>query len=87
MTVIWHLDDLTVLYGDSVEITKFANYLVYMYGKWQETDGVLREVHDYIIVDLYYAKKGEIQVSINKYLDNIFIKFWRKEEVSDHPSY
>ena len=60
MIVAWNTNKLKVLHKDPFEITMFATYLGSIYGDSIE---VCRgNLHDYLIMDLYYYKKGYIQL-------------------------
>ena len=79
MTVCWHVDDLKVSHMDEFEITKFADYLVGIYGdKLTAHHG---DVHDYLGMDLDYSEKGNMKVSMIKYLMNLLQEF--PEELGD----
>jgi hypothetical protein len=79
MTVCWHVDDLKVSHMDEFEITKFADYLVGIYGdKLTAHHG---DVHDYLGMDLDYSEKGVVKVSMIKYLTNLLQEF--PEELGD----
>jgi hypothetical protein len=73
MIVTWHVDDLKVSHKDSFEITKFAEYLSGIYGdKLTVHRG---KIHDYLGMDLDFSKKGEVRVSMIKYLHKILEEF------------
>jgi len=60
MTVRWYVDDLQVSHMDEFEITKFADYLVGIYGdKLTAHHG---DVHDYLGMDLDCSEKGRVKV-------------------------
>ena len=65
MNMTWHVNDLKVSHKNPFKITKFATYLVSIYG---EKLSVKRgKVHDYLGMDLDYSKKGAVKVPMSKY--------------------
>ena len=65
MTVIWHVDDLKISHVDEKEDTKFANWMKEIYG---EKLTIHREkIHDYLGMDMYWTKDGQVSISMIKY--------------------
>ena len=73
MTVTWYVDNLKVSHEDPAEITKFANYLVVIYGEKLTVHRGL--VHNYLGMDLDYTTKGKVGISMIKYVDKILERF------------
>ena len=69
MTATWHVDELKVSHKDPLETTKFAHYLSLQYGKKLTVNR--GKVHGYLGMDLDYSRKGEVKVSIIKYLQKV----------------
>ena len=69
MTVTWHVDDLKVSHEDPFEITKFAHFLSKIYG--QKLVVHRGKYHDYLGMDLDYSHKGEVNISMIKYLKKV----------------
>ena len=66
MTVTWHVDDLKVSHVESIEVTKFILSMAKIYGP---NITVSRgPVHDYLGMDLDYSERGNIKISMIKYL-------------------
>ena len=57
-TVTWHIDDLKVSHKDPFKITKFATYLLSIYGK--KLSVKRGKVHNYLGIDLDYSEKGSV---------------------------
>ena len=73
MTMVWHVDDLKVSHLKPLEIMKFACYLSHIFGpKLAVKRG---NIHDYLGMDLDYSEKGQVKVSMIKYLKKILAAF------------
>ena len=72
MKVVWHVDDLKVSHKSEFDITRFADYLISIYGGLSSSGG---KVHDYLGTNLDFNDKVELQVSIMPYLINVQKEF------------
>ena len=72
MTVVWHVNDLKVSQKSEFEITRFADYLISIYGGLSSSRG---KVHDYLGMNLDLSDKGKLQVSMIPYLINLLKEF------------
>jgi hypothetical protein len=73
MTITWHVDDIKVSHVDPFQITKFASYLASIYG-----EGLVvhcGKIHNYLGMDLNFAKEGLAQISMITYTTKILINF------------
>ena len=70
MTVTWQVDDLKASHRDDMELTKLVLFLAKKYG--DKITFKRRMVHDYLGVDVYYSRKGVVQLSVMKHLENVF---------------
>ena len=68
MKVVWHVDDLKVSHKSDFEITRFADYLISIYGGLSNSQG---KVHDYLGMNIDFIDKGKLQVSMKTYLLNV----------------
>ena len=67
------MDDLQVSHKDLCEITKFAVFLSSIYVK--ELPVHRGKVHNYLGVDFDYSMRGEVKISMIKYLNNVIKEF------------
>ena len=72
MKVLWHVDDLKVYHNSEFDITRFADYLISIYGGMSSSRG---KVHDYIGMNLDFSEKVKLQVSMIPYLINVLKEF------------
>ena len=68
MMVVWHVDDLKVSYKKTEEIPKLAIHLSKVYGDVKVKRG---HVLEYLGMTLDYSVKGQVQVSMVPYIQNI----------------
>ena len=71
--LIWHVDDLMVLFEDDFELTKFLCYLGNIYGTMLSMHMGCK--HDYLGVDMEFCEDGVLEVSMFKYLNNVIENF------------
>ena len=72
MRVVWHVDDLKVSHKSEFDITRFADYLISIYGGLSSSGD---KVHDYLGTNLDFSDKGQLQVSMIPYLINVLMEF------------
>ena len=72
ITVVWHVDDLEVSHKSEFDITRFAYYLISIYGGLPSIPG---KVNDYLGMNLDFSDKGQLQVSMIPYLINVLMEF------------
>ena len=72
MTVVWHVDDFKVSHQKPEKITKLAIYLSKIYGDLKVKCG---HVLDYLVMTHNYSVRGQVQVSMVPYIQNIIIEF------------
>ena len=73
MATTWHVNDIIVTHKYAFDITKFGMLLEGIYGK-NLTDHRVK-VHDYLIMDLDYWKKGSFKVLMIKYVNKFLAEF------------
>ena len=73
MIVTWHVYDLKVSHRDSFDITKFACWLLGIYG--EELTVHRGQVHDFLGIYLDYSSPGKVRVSMIKYLSKLLEEF------------
>ena len=74
MAATWYVDDLKVTHEDIVEVMKFTNYLVVIYGKKLTVHK--RKVDNYLDIDRDYTRGGKVRIGMIKYLSSILAVFF-----------
>ena len=69
MTVAWHVDDLKVSHVDASEVEKFVQRMETTFGQDTPLTVSRGQVHDYLGMTLDYRTKGEVQISMEHYID------------------
>ena len=72
ITVLWHVDDLKMSHKSEFGITRFADYLISIYGGLARSRG---KVHDYLGMNIDFSENGKLQVSMITYLINVVKEF------------
>jgi hypothetical protein len=66
LTLAWHVDDIKMSHKDPKEVSKVITWLKSIYGDNMHVSRGL--VHDYLGMNLDYATKGEVKVTMIDYL-------------------
>ena len=69
MTVVWHVDDLKVLHVDATEVERFVQQMEETCGQETPLTVSQGQVHDYLGMTLDFRTKGEVQLSMEHYID------------------
>ena len=69
MTVVWHVDDLKVLHVDATEVERFVQQMEEAFGQETPLTVSWGQVHDYLGMTLDFRTKGEVQISMEHYID------------------
>ena len=69
MTVVWHVDDLKVSHVDAREVEKFVQQMEETFGQENPLTVSWGQVHDYLGMTLDFHTKGEVQISMEDYVD------------------
>ena len=73
MTILWHVNDLKVMWKDGFEITKLLHYISKIYGgKIMAKQG---GKGDYLGMNLDFTEAGVFQVDMVEYIEKIFVDF------------
>jgi hypothetical protein len=72
-TITWHVDDLNLSHMDNKEVTKTIDWLKSIYEEYMR---VFRgKKHDYLGMDLDFANKGEVKITMIDYLKGVLEDF------------
>ena len=69
MTVVWHVDDLKVSHVDAREVEKFVQQMEETFGQENPLTVSRGQVHEYLGMTLDFRTKGEVQISMEHYID------------------
>ena len=69
MTVVWHVDDLKVSHMDATEVEKFVQQMEETFGQETPLTVSRGQVHDYLGMTFDFHTKGEVQISMEHYID------------------
>jgi hypothetical protein len=72
-TLAWHVDDIKMYHKDPEEVSKLIAWLKSIYGDNMHVSRGL--VHDYLVMTLDYATKGEVKVTMVDYLKGVLNDF------------
>ena len=73
MTVVWHVDDLKVSHVKPDVNTQFADWMRGTHGKKLTVHR--GKIHDYLGMDMDWSKKGQVSISMIKYLYKVLEDF------------
>ena len=69
MTVVWHVDNLTVSHVDAKEVEKFVQQMEETFGQETPLKVSQGQVDDYLGMTLDFRTKGEVQISMEHYIN------------------
>ena len=69
MTVVWHVDDLTVSHTDDQDVGKFIRQMEDTFGKDTPLTVSQGKTHEYLGMSLDFRHKGEVRINMEHYID------------------
>ena len=69
MAEVWHVDDLKVSHVDATEVERFVQQMEETFGQETPLTVSRGQVHDYLGMTLDFYTKGEVQISMEHYID------------------
>ena len=83
LTVVWHVDDLKISHRNKAIVDDFIHWVKSKY----EEEGVRKvkesrgKIHDYLGMDLDFSTKGEVQIKMQRYVEEMLGNFSHPNDI------